>query len=422
MEDVEEIEQEQADYSLFLNNNLKNISNVSKIIKNKLNDTKSDEDKQENILNSLNNLKKVISESHVVSSRNLSVAKWDYSLNLAIVKVKHGNLFETMGKIINGKLTLFPEETLFLIEKGSLLLVEENDEGEEYPISIQHAYSIIYSIPSFSFEKYRVYSYLKRLGYIIVEHEMNLTTTNIEFKDDKENNLQNNNNINIKIDNMYDKSILKEKITNYINIFSKFMEQFSQSKKQSITPLAQLYKKSLCWLDKLLIVPFSLAFSLETNSKINYLKNQENNTQPLFNYYDDATIENIYSKISIIPYYNTNMNKATNSNTNLKERSLIIDYDIYKPNGQYSKKKKSIPDFYLMVQSCLNDFPHFIDFIEVVNERDNHYNIFTKSNVITNTNKNKKPNMKTEIKLAMVNSANITFADIDNEYIRSIRK
>jgi len=61
-----------------------------------------------------------------------------------------------MGKVINGQLTLFPEETLFLIEKGSLLLMEENDDGEEYPISIQQAYSIIYSIPSFSFEKYRV--------------------------------------------------------------------------------------------------------------------------------------------------------------------------------------------------------------------------------------------------------------------------
>lgn len=89
----------------------------------------------------------------------MSLAKWDYSLNVAIVTIKHGNSFETMGKMINGQLTLFPEETLFLIEKGSLQLIEENDKGEEYPLSIQQTYSIIYSIPSFSFEKYRVNYY-----------------------------------------------------------------------------------------------------------------------------------------------------------------------------------------------------------------------------------------------------------------------
>jgi len=65
-----------------------------------------------------------------------------------------------MGKVIDGQMTLFPEETLFLIEKGSLQLMEENDDGEEYPISIQQAYSIIFSIPSFTFEKYRVYYHL----------------------------------------------------------------------------------------------------------------------------------------------------------------------------------------------------------------------------------------------------------------------
>ncbi|OUM61862.1 hypothetical protein PIROE2DRAFT_62245 [Piromyces sp. E2] len=259
MEDIEEIEQEQADYSLFLNK--KNLSYVPKIIKNQLNDTKNDEEKQENIINSLNNLKKVISESHVVSSRNLSVAKWDYSLSLAIVTVKHGNLFETMGK---------------------------------------------------------VYSYLKRLGYIILEHETGLPITNIGFNDDKKDILQNNiNNVVISSDN--NSNFLKEHLTKSIDNFSSFMEKFVESKLISSTPFAHLCRKGVYWFDKLFTVPFSLAFCLETNSKINYFKDKKDNTQPLYNYYDDNS---------------------------------LVDYDVYKPNGQYTKKKKSLPDFYLIVQSC----------------------------------------------------------------------
>jgi len=71
-----------------------------------------------------------------------------------------------------------------------------------------------------------------------------------------------------------------------------------------------------------------------------------------------------------------------------------------------------------------------MDFVAVINERNKHIsNSFSGNSNVNinnnaNTNKNKKSNKtsKTEIKLAMVNSANITFADVDNEYIRSLRR
>jgi tRNA-splicing endonuclease subunit Sen54 len=276
MEDIEEFEQEQTDYSLFLNK--KNLTNVSKLIKGQLNnETKNEFEKQEAISISLENLKNVISDTHVVSSRNLSIAKWDYSLNLAIVTVKHGNLFETMGKVIDGQMTLFPEETLFLIEKGSLQLMEENDDGEEYPISIQQAYSIIFSIPSFTFEKYRVYSYLKRLGYIILEHDnTNLSKEENESSDEEYSedidNLQNN------TENKNHKSLFKQLIVTNIN-FLTYLEEHIENSKFFSNSMQTLLKKSFSFFNKLFFIPLSLAFNLETNLKIKYFENQrEKNT------------------------------------------------------------------------------------------------------------------------------------------------
>jgi len=131
---------------------------------------------------------------------------------------------------------------------------------------------------------------LKRLGYIILEHETNLPTTKeTSFNDDKDEILQSNND-NIIISS--DDNNIKEQLTQYINNFSTLMDHFGQSKVISSTPLSHLYRKSVYWFDKLFTIPFSLAFSLETNPKINYFKNQKNNTQPLYNYYDNNSLGN----------------------------------------------------------------------------------------------------------------------------------
>jgi len=80
----------------------------------------------------------------------------------------------------------------------------------------------------------------------------------------------------------------------------------------------------------------------------------------------------------------------------------------------------------------------------IINERNKEYNYYTStlntvnsnpsqnsntkkiSNIKISNNSNNKSNKniknKTEIKLAMVNAANITFTDIDNEYVRYLRR
>ncbi|CAJ0851955.1 5343_t:CDS:2 [Entrophospora sp. SA101] len=88
---------------------------------------------------SLNALNKVLSEERSGSSRQFCIATW-YSAptNKALVTTIKGNHFHNMGHSISGQQWLLPEETLFLLERGSLVVYYNNT-----PISLQQAYNLM---------------------------------------------------------------------------------------------------------------------------------------------------------------------------------------------------------------------------------------------------------------------------------------
>ncbi|KAE8215653.1 hypothetical protein CF327_g1080 [Tilletia walkeri] len=139
-------------------------------------------------------------------SKSPSVATWDPILQRAIVHSFKGILFQSMGlttrlpqldsppaKIdANGKhwpriisrIELTPEETLFLLERGvlecRLRLTINNHEAQERQrkgeyrlderdevLSVKRAFGVILGIDGCSKEAYGVYSYLRRLGYVV---------------------------------------------------------------------------------------------------------------------------------------------------------------------------------------------------------------------------------------------------------------
>lgn len=123
-----------------------------------------------------------------------------------------------------------------------------------------------------------------------MEHDKNTSNTiNVTFNDDK---LQNINKLTISSDSNIEINLFsKEKLTNYVNIFSQKMREIENSKFISSTAcISNICKKGIQWFDKLFTVPFSLAFDLETNSKIEYFKSRNDYTQPLYNYYDDKNL------------------------------------------------------------------------------------------------------------------------------------
>ncbi|MBW0478357.1 hypothetical protein O181_018072 [Austropuccinia psidii MF-1] len=72
------------------------------------------------------------------------------------------------------RLELMPEELLYLVERGSVQCWTNEDKstGEgSVPMSVQWAWSEMIGTDRLSLERYQVYSYLKRLGYVVLRKE-----------------------------------------------------------------------------------------------------------------------------------------------------------------------------------------------------------------------------------------------------------
>ncbi|RPB07682.1 hypothetical protein P167DRAFT_560855 [Morchella conica CCBAS932] len=90
-------------------------------------------------------------------------ATWRPAQSLAQVKVARGPHFKTVGRADkHGVLWLLPEETIYLVERGNLECWWE----EGIPMSLQGAYASCLDGCG-GLERYQVYAYLKRAGYIV---------------------------------------------------------------------------------------------------------------------------------------------------------------------------------------------------------------------------------------------------------------
>ncbi|TDL23168.1 hypothetical protein BD410DRAFT_768992 [Rickenella mellea] len=128
------------------------------------------------------------------SNKSISYAIWIPHLRRAHVTVARGTLFNGMGHSVprplspgeddslgeeklHKRLELLPEETLYLIERGSMFCWMEGDvptnigpaweDVAGFPISVQQAYAEMIGKDDLTLEKYQIYAYLKRLGYVV---------------------------------------------------------------------------------------------------------------------------------------------------------------------------------------------------------------------------------------------------------------
>jgi tRNA-splicing endonuclease subunit Sen54 len=170
----------------------------------------------------------VIRCERLVGSKTISIATWEPSLNRAVVELARGSVFSSMGVarrvnvLKNGndedldqiyhleegnnerdgvwkegifyertrsRLELLPEEVLYLIERGSLECrirvrrkfdstrsastekidydVDGSESRDWVPMSVQQAFATMLFKDDLTRERYQLYAYLKRLGYVI---------------------------------------------------------------------------------------------------------------------------------------------------------------------------------------------------------------------------------------------------------------
>lgn len=134
---------------------------------------------------SRNALFTTISLPRVHSSKSLSTATWDPELQRAFVHIQRGQSCAHAGVSVRHQLSdgqnqtyleLFPEETVYLIERGALdcrwtqspgRAPSADDFSTCIPISVSQAYSHLIGKDGCTLPRYQIYAYLRRLGYIV---------------------------------------------------------------------------------------------------------------------------------------------------------------------------------------------------------------------------------------------------------------
>lgn len=100
---------------------------------------------------------------------HLSAAVWRPDHCLAEVVVQRTKLLDRMGFIRRGRVYLCPEEAVYLMDRGDLLLVVELDASLGRPLTMAEAMELMADcgVPMGAF---RVYGHLRRAGYAVVRH------------------------------------------------------------------------------------------------------------------------------------------------------------------------------------------------------------------------------------------------------------
>ncbi|RPD62557.1 hypothetical protein L226DRAFT_504091 [Lentinus tigrinus ALCF2SS1-7] len=128
--------------------------------------------------------------TRTISHKSVSHAIWYPQLGRAHVTVAKGIHLSTMGhsvarasegsedaKKVQKRLELLPEEALYLVERGAMFCWKPTDvplhktlhldDMEGVPMSVQQAYAEMIGAEDLTFERYQVYAYLRRLGYVV---------------------------------------------------------------------------------------------------------------------------------------------------------------------------------------------------------------------------------------------------------------
>lgn len=110
---------------------------------------------------------KAIASPRVSREKHLARAEWISERGLACVTCTRGNAMQSMGFFEQGKQYLFPEEALWLADRGGIDFCING-----LPASMQRAWSVAISAPNcISMKEYLVYAYLRRAGYVVRRYE-----------------------------------------------------------------------------------------------------------------------------------------------------------------------------------------------------------------------------------------------------------
>lgn len=112
-------------------------------------------------------LKKATAAPRVTKHKALAAADWDVTQCMARVATSKGHAMGSMGEFRDGGQWLYPEETLYLVDRGGLDLRIDG-----LPASVQRAWAVAMGARNaVSVEEYLAYAHLRRAGYVVRRRE-----------------------------------------------------------------------------------------------------------------------------------------------------------------------------------------------------------------------------------------------------------
>lgn len=112
-------------------------------------------------------LMKATAAPRVARAKAIAVADWDTETSMARVTATRGNAMQSMGVFRDGTQMLYPEEALFLVDRGGLDLCVDG-----LPASVQRAWAIAMAAENaVSLEEYLAFAHLRRAGYVVRRYE-----------------------------------------------------------------------------------------------------------------------------------------------------------------------------------------------------------------------------------------------------------
>ncbi|KAG0352962.1 tRNA splicing endonuclease 54 [Podila minutissima] len=265
----------------------------------------------------------ILEEERRAAERTYSRVVYEPDLGLFRISVNRGNHFVSMGHTLHGQIYLYPEETLFLVDRGSLLA-----EHRGVDMTVQQMWSVYlqqeeerkqqkFAGAARAMDLYVTYAYLKRLGFVVTRPGT------------------------------------------YHNAEEGTQGDMKAADQMQIVPpglwtelrltVAAMWRRkttSLFHALGLWFAPWSRLFSSGLN-------------KPLVSNSDQLTYDQILEKIQIIP--SIRLAYATNTS---QPKKAEVDFEVYKPAGAFKKRQPGTPDYCVVVVEAGAPLPALQDFAD----------------------------------------------------------
>ncbi|KAF9170965.1 tRNA-splicing endonuclease subunit sen54 [Mortierella sp. AD011] len=290
-------------------------------------DTKSAQDPAAVLEEQYNAYFQILAEERHAAERTFSRAVYEPDLGLFRLTVNRGTHFVSMGHTLHGQIYLYPEEALYLVDRGSLLV-----EHRGTNMTVQQMWNIYLSLPhqrksqskgddqnptekdgSSVMDRYLTYAYLKRLGFVVIRpgtycHES-------ESRTQPPTTVQN--------------QLLTRPLSYLTFLWSAVKNSMFAAWRRHIS-----------------------CIGLGLGNIANIWARPSN--RPLVSNRDHLRYDQILDRLQIIPTVRLAQSRysdtcvAPNSESDIKEAG-VVDFDVYKPAGAFKKRQPGIPDYQVVV-------------------------------------------------------------------------